>query len=190
MKILFLGLASAALVFASTAGLAQSSPATASAATEKTLVIEVSIPAPRAAVWHAFATSEGLSTWLTPGAVVDLRPGGEWTAHYPGGHTGGGTILSFVPEEEIVISAMAPEQFPAVRAQRTTARFRFESRGDYTVVQLTQTGWKTGPEWDRAYEYLVGGNGELLGNLHRRFVNGPFDWQKEWGDAAPKPAAK
>lgn len=185
MKILFLSLASVAMAVAGTAGLAQPAPVA-----EKALVIEVTIPAPRAAVWHAFATSEGLSTWLTPGAVVDLRPGGEWTAHYPGGHTGGGTIISFVPEQEIVLSAMAPEQFPTVRAQRTTARFRFESRGDSTVVQLTQTGWKTGPEWDRAYEYLIGGNGELLGNLHRRFVNGAFDWQKEWGDAAPKQAAK
>ena len=54
-------------------------------------------------VWKAFTTSEGLSTWLTPNAVVDLREGGEWTAQFPGGSTGGGTILSFVPEKELVI---------------------------------------------------------------------------------------
>lgn len=148
---------------------------------EKALVIEVSIPASRAEVWKAFATSEGLSTWLTPGAVVDLRPGGEWTAHYPGGKTGGGTILSFVPEKEIVLSAMAPEQFPTVRAERTRAKFELESRGDFTVVRLTQTGWKDGPEWDKAYEYLTAGDAELLSTLHRRFVNGPLDWKKEWG---------
>ena len=151
------------------------------AGSEKALVIEVSIPASRAEVWKAFATSEGLSTWLTPGAVVDLRPGGEWTAHYPGGKTGGGTILSFVPEKEIVLSAMAPEQFPTVRAERTKARFEFESRGDITVVRLTQTGWKSGREWDQAYEYLTAGDAELLATLHRRFVNGPLDWEKEWG---------
>jgi uncharacterized protein YndB with AHSA1/START domain len=148
---------------------------------EKALVIEVSIPAPRAEVWKAFATSEGLSTWLTPGAVVDLRPGGEWTAHYPGGHTGGGTIVSFVPEQEMVLSAMAPEQFPTVRATRTRARFQFEEAGIATIVRLTQTGWQSGPEWERAYEYLTSGNAELLATLHRRFVNGPIDWEKEWG---------
>jgi len=151
------------------------------AGSEKALVIEASIPASRAEVWKAFATSEGLSTWLTPGAVVDLRPAGEWTAHFPGGKTGGGTILSFVPEKEIVLSAMAPEQFPTVRAQRTTARFQFETHGDATVVRLTQTGWKSGPEWDHAYEYLTVGNAQLLATLHRRFVNGPLDWEKEWG---------
>jgi len=154
---------------------------TAEPAAEKVLLLSITIPAPRSEVWHAFATSEGLSTWLTPGAVVDLRAGGEWTAHYPNGKTGGGTILSFVPEKEIVISAMAPEQFPTVRAIHTRARFSFESRGDSTVVQLEQTGWRTGEEWDKAYEYLFAGNAQLLATLHHRFVNGPIDWAQVWG---------
>jgi uncharacterized protein YndB with AHSA1/START domain len=196
MKVLKFGLAMACLAIAGLAmtaamGMAQSSQETAGAAApEKALVIEVSIPAPRAEVWKAFATSEGLSTWLTPGAVVDLRPGGEWTAHFPGGKTGGGTILSFVPEQEMVLAAMAPERFPAVRAARTRARFQFESKGDFTVVRLTQTGWKTGAEWDQAYEYLTQGNAQLLATLYRRFVSGPIDWEKEWGMAAAKPASK
>ena len=180
MKTLLLSIALAAVAIGPCLDEPDSTPA------EKALVLEVSIPAPRAAVWHAFATSDGLSTWLTPGAVVDLRPGGEWTAHYPGGHTGGGTILSFVPEKEIILSAMAPEQFPTVRAQRTRARFQFEPKGDFTVVRLTQTGWKSGPEWDKAYEYLTAGDAQLLATLHRRFVNGPLDWKKEWEDADAK----
>jgi uncharacterized protein YndB with AHSA1/START domain len=154
---------------------------THSPATDKVFVLSIEVPARRAAVWHAFATSDGLSTWLTPGAVVDLRPGGEWTAHFPDGKTGGGTIVSFVPEEEIVISAMAPEQFPTVRATRTRARFHFESRGDSTLVQLEQSGWRSGEEWDKAYEYLFAGNAELMATLHHRFVNGPIDWEKVWG---------
>ena len=141
------------------------------------LVIEVEVPARVGEVWHAFSTSEGLSTWLTSNAVVDLRPGGEWTAHFPGGSTGGGTILSFVPEKEMVIAALAPDQFPHVRAERTRATFQFQSRGDSTVVRLTQTGWKSGPEWTRAYEYLVAGNAELMSSLHKRFVDGPIDWK-------------
>src|SRR2546421_11522068 len=60
----------------------------------RALVFEVALPAPLDDVWSAFTTSGGLSTWLTPGAVVELRNGGEWTAHFPGGGTGGGTILS------------------------------------------------------------------------------------------------
>jgi len=150
-------------------------------APEKALIFEVTVPAPRAAVWHAFTTSEGLSTWLTPGATVELQEGGEWTARFPGGTTGGGTIVSFRPEREITLAALCPEQFPAVRAARTTARFQFEAAGKSTLVRLTQTGWQSGEEWDKAYEYLARGNAELLDTLRRRFAAGPIDWAKEWG---------
>src|ERR1700759_3809904 len=102
----------------------------------KALIVEVTVPATQAEVWKAFTTSEGLSTWLTPGAVVDLREGGEWTAHYPGGHTGGGTILSYAPMKEMTLSAMAPEQFPHVRAERTTVKFEFVPQGDSTLVRF------------------------------------------------------
>jgi uncharacterized protein YndB with AHSA1/START domain len=170
---------SLALVFAVGSVLAQS-PANIPPAvgTNQALVIEVMIPAPISEVWKAFSTSQGLSTWLTPNAVVELREGGEWTAHFPGGSTGGGTIVSFVPEKELVLSALAPDKFPTVRATRTRAKFSFEAKGDATVVRLTQTGWKDGEEWVKAYEYLTVGNAQLLATLHHRFVNGPIDWTK------------
>jgi uncharacterized protein YndB with AHSA1/START domain len=174
------------VVSAAAPGLAQAGTSPSAVAAPKQLVIELEIPAPLPQVWDAFATSDGLSTWLTPNATVDLRPGGEWTAHYPGGKTGGGTIISFIPQKEMVLAASAPEQFPSVRAERTRAVFEFESQGSATVVRLTQSGWKTGAEWDRAYEYLVAGDAQLLSTLHRRFVEGPIDWKKAWGGAADK----
>jgi uncharacterized protein YndB with AHSA1/START domain len=174
MKTIFLALA---LTVASACA-QEPAKAVKSAAADKVLVLEVTVPAPLNAVWEAFSTSAGLSTWLTPGAVVDLKEGGEWTAHFPGGSTGGGTILSFVPEKELVLSALAPDKFPTVRATRTKARFQFEAKGDSTVVRLTQTGWKEGDEWVKAYEYLTVGNAQLLATLHHRFVNGPIDWTK------------
>ena len=148
------------------------------AANGKTLVIQIEVPAKIGEVWKAFATSDGLSTWLFPNATVDLRPGGDWLVHFPGGSTGGGTIVSFVPEKELVIAALAPEKFPHVRADRTRAVFEFEARGDATIVRVTQSGWKTGAEWDQAYEYLLAGNAQLLSTLHKRFVEGPVDWKK------------
>src|SRR5947207_3426084 len=143
-------------------------------APEKALIFEVTIPAVRAAVWQAFSTSEGLSTWLTPEAVVDLRTGGEWTARFPGGSTGGGTIVSFVPEQEMTLAALAPDQFPTVRAERTTARFEFIARRESTIVPLMQTGRKSGPEGDRANDYLATSNAQLLQAPRRRLVSGPM----------------
>jgi uncharacterized protein YndB with AHSA1/START domain len=174
-------LALGAITFAQTPVAQSPVKVTRQSAPDKALIFEVTIPASRSAVWQAFTTSDGLSTWLTPGAVVDLRKGGEWTAHFPGGKTGGGTILSFVPEEELTLSAMAPERFPTVREQRTTAKFQFAADGGSTVVRLVQTGWKSGEEWDQAYDYLAKGNAQLLATLRRRFTDGPLDWEKEWG---------
>jgi len=178
--VLMLSLAVAATGSATGTALPAQSPAktATTSAADKVLMLEVTVPAPIAEVWKAFTTSEGLSTWLTPNAVVDLREGGEWTAHFRGGSTGGGTILSFVPEKELVISALAPDKFPTVRASRTKARFQFEAKGGSTIVRLTQTGWKDGDEWVKAYEYLTVGNAQLRATLHRRFVSGPIDWTK------------
>ena len=164
----------------------QSTSSTAVNEPPRELVIEVEIPAPVPEVWKAFSTSDGLSTWLFPNATVDLKPGGDWLVHFPGGSTGGGTIVSFIPEKELVISALAPDKFPQVRATRTHAVFQFESRGSSTVVRLTQTGWQSGEEWTRAYEYLAAGNAQLLATLHRRFVDGPTDWDKAMGGSKPK----
>jgi uncharacterized protein YndB with AHSA1/START domain len=85
----------------------------------KKLVFEIETPALLDDVWTAFATSAGLSTWLTPGAVVDLRKGGEWTAHFPGGATGGRTRAFESPGDKV------------------------------TRVNLRQTGWKPREDWDK-----------------------------------------
>lgn len=164
---------------------AQTHAASAPLTAAKSLVIELEVPAPLHDVWKAFTTSQGLESWLAPKAVVDLRPGGDWVVSFPGGSsTGGGTIVSFVPEKELALAALAPDQFPHVRAERTRAVFTFEAHGDATVVRLRQTGWKTGKEWDSAYEYLIAGNAELMSALHRRFAVGPIDWSKLAATAA------
>ncbi len=91
------------------------------------LRFEVLVPASRDSVWRAFTTGDGLDTWLWRDCSVDLRPGGGWTVHYPGGKTGGGTIQSVHERRDITLHAMAPEWFPTVRSIGTTARFAFES---------------------------------------------------------------
>jgi uncharacterized protein YndB with AHSA1/START domain len=147
-------------------------------APEKALKFQVIVPAKPADVWRAFTTKEGAQEWLWSDMSVELREGGDWIVHYPGGKTGGGTIVSFEPMRSITMRAMAPEQFPEVRRERTTAVFSFEPAESGTKVTLLQTGWRDGKEWDDAYEYLAKGNAQLLGQLLYRFTNGPIDWSK------------
>jgi uncharacterized protein YndB with AHSA1/START domain len=120
-----------------------------------------------------------LITWLWSDVSVELREGGDWMVHFPGGKTAGGTIFSFVAGRQIVMRAMAPEQFPEVRRERTLAVFDFEPAGAETRVTLTQSGWKQGKEWDDAYAYLADGNAQLLAQLRGRFVKGPINWNRE-----------
>jgi uncharacterized protein YndB with AHSA1/START domain len=146
---------------------------------EKALHFEVTVPAPVGEVWNAFTTRDGLASWLWPDVRVDLREGGDWLVLYPEGKTGGGTILAFSPQRRLVLSAMAPEQFPEVRRERTRAVFEFHGlTPSSTRVTLTQTGWKQGKEWNDAYDYLANGNAILLRQLYRRFAVGPIDWKK------------
>jgi uncharacterized protein YndB with AHSA1/START domain len=147
-------------------------------APEKRLDFVVVVPANLDQVWQAMTTSEGLSTWLWAVSKVDLRLGGAWEADFPGGKTAGGNILSFLPQEMLALSAMAPEEFPTVRRERTQAVFFFESVDPtHTRIRLSQIGWKSGDEWDRAFAYLAKGNARLLNALQRRFASGPTDWQ-------------
>ncbi len=152
------------------------------AAPERALRFEVTVAAPLDEVWKAFATREGMVTWLWSDARIDLRPGGDWLVLYPGGATGGGTVVAVEPRRRLVISALAPERFPTVRRERTRATFAFApATARTTIVTLVQTGWKAGPEWDAAYEYLAKGNAELLDQLRRRFQTGPIDWTRRSG---------
>ncbi|HEV2687050.1 MAG TPA: SRPBCC domain-containing protein, partial [Bryobacteraceae bacterium] len=144
---------------------------------EKALKFEVVVPGSVDQVWRAFTTQEGLQEWLWRDVTVDLREGGDWMVHFPGGSTGGGTIVSFELKRSITIRALAPERFPEVRRERTTAVFRFEPMEAGTKVTLLQTGWKTGKEWDEAYGYLADGNAQLLNQLLTRFKNGPIVWK-------------
>jgi uncharacterized protein YndB with AHSA1/START domain len=145
---------------------------------ERRLDFEVEVPAPLDQVWTALTTSEGLITWLTPEATVHFGKGGDWIAGFPGVAPGGGTILDFEKGKSITIAALAPETFPTVRKERTRAVFEVSAIGDgsKTLVHLSQTGWKPGEEWDRAFDYLAGGNASLLASLQQRFIKGPVDW--------------
>jgi uncharacterized protein YndB with AHSA1/START domain len=152
---------------------------------EKMLRFQVTVPATVDEVWKAFTTREGLTTWLWSDARVELKPGGDWLVLFPGS-SAGGTIVSVEPQKRLVISALAPEKYPTVRNERTRATFEFApATPSGTIVTLVQTGWKTGPEWDAAYEYLSVGNAQLFAQLRQRFESGPIDWAKSDGTPAP-----
>lgn len=154
-------------------------------APEKSLVWKLEVPATLAEVWRAWTDPAGLAEWAAPAAAVDLRPGGKWEVHFfpdaPEGERGGDAneVVSFVPERELVLRAGAPPEFPTVRREKTTFRVSLTDLGNGRVrVVATQTGWKPGDEWDRAFVALAQANAEWLNWLARRFEEGPIDWSQ------------
>jgi uncharacterized protein YndB with AHSA1/START domain/uncharacterized protein YciI len=158
----------------------------------KALLFDVDIPAPAGEVWSALTTADGLKTWLTPDAKVDLRPGGDWLAIFAGAAPGGGKVVRFQKDRELVLRAMAPERFATVRRVGTNATFTLNETGPgNTHLQLRQDDWQSGEEWDAAFDYLSVGNTMLLNSLRQRFIKGPQDWaraMREWKAAEGAPA--
>lgn len=46
-------------------------------------------------------------------------------------------------------------------------------------VVIHHSGWGDGGQWDQTYDYFDNAWGRVLGNLKRRFDEGPVDWS-EW----------
>ncbi len=70
----------------------------------------VVVTAPRTAVWKAWTTPAGLTSFLAPAAHVELRPGGPFEIFFvpdaPQGARGseGCRILSYLPEQMLAFS--------------------------------------------------------------------------------------
>ncbi len=167
----------------------------AAAPSERTLTKEVTVKAPRAEVWRAFSTAEGVRTFFSPAANVELRPGGPYEILFdtsaPQGAQGceGCRVLSYVPEEVLSFSWSAPPSFPELRWQKTFVVVQLADAGEgQTRVKLTQAGWKEGPEWDKLHGYFDQAWTMVLGNLRKRFESGPL-WPQPKQAQAARPAA-
>jgi uncharacterized protein YndB with AHSA1/START domain len=150
----------------------------------------LTIPAPADAVWTAWSTSEGLSTFFAPKATIELWPGGRFELLFrpdaPEGHRGseGCRIQTFVPNSLLAFEWNAPPQFPTVRLRRTWVVVQIQAQGLVaTRVSLTHLGWGDGPEWDAAFQYFRRSWGIVLARLEHRFESGPLGWGTPTGSS-------
>jgi hypothetical protein len=104
-------------------------------------------------------------------------------------------FMALQPKQMLSFDWNAPPQLPEARAQRTFVVVRFEPLADkLTRVTLHHTGWGAGGEWDKAYTYFDRAWANVLGNLKKRFEQGPQDWKpwleqlRRWRETPPPPA--
>jgi len=154
---------------------------------ERVLRHEALVPAPPSEVWSVFASAEGISTWSAPTIAFDLKTGGRWHANYRVGSKPGdpgtiyNTVLSYVPQEMLSMKVGLTETFPAGPRQAGTlfaVTQLFPAAGGQTRVTTSMLGWGEGTDWDQVYAFFDRGNRYTLGQLVRRFREGPRDWTR------------
>ena len=159
---------------------------TAAHAEERALHKEVVVKAALPAVWDAWTTTEGIKTFFAPDAHVEARPDGPFEIYInpfaePGMKGADGMrFLAVQPMTMLSYTWNAPPSLPEARKQRTVVILRFTPVSDQeTRVTMTHVGWGDGGEWDKAYLYFDKAWDRVLGNLQKRFAEGPVDWS-EW----------
>ncbi len=153
---------------------------------DRVLKKEIVIPAPRADVWRAWTTTDGVKSFMSPEARVELRVGGPFEIYFvpssPPGMRGseGCRFLSFLPMEILSFEWNAPPQFGELRYQHTQVIMRFfDVPPDSTRLEFFQYGWGQGEKWDSVYSYFERAWGNVLENLRKRFAEGPLNFEAE-----------
>jgi uncharacterized protein YndB with AHSA1/START domain len=160
--------------------------AAAAAAAERAIDKAVVVPATVDQVWAAWTTRDGIVAFFAPDAKIDARPGGAFEIHFdplaaPGRKGADGMrYLALQPKQMLSFEWNAPPHLPEARAQSTFVIVRLAPAGEReTRVTLHHTGWGDGGQWDQAYAYFDRAWDGVLGNLKKRFEQGPQDWS-DW----------
>ena len=148
------------------------------ATADQPLVTVASVDAPISEVWKAWTTTEGITSWMVPSGVVDLRIGGHLRTSYTKGSKLDGadvienTIICYDPMRMLSIkTTKVPERFPFKTAmQNAWTVIYFEPVGEAkTKVLVRMNGYDATPESEQMKRFFKAGNQATLDALVRRF---------------------
>jgi uncharacterized protein YndB with AHSA1/START domain len=149
---------------------------------DKVLRKEIIVTASLKEVWDAWTTTEGVKSFFSSEAKVELAIGGAYEIYFilenPYGTKGseGCKVLSFLPMEMLSFEWNAPPDFGELRGHHTRVILQFqELESDKVKVILSHLGWGKGEDWDRLYDYFGKAWAYVLNNLKKRFAQGPID---------------
>jgi uncharacterized protein YndB with AHSA1/START domain len=143
---------------------------------------ETIIPARLSEIWKAWTTTDGAMTFFAPRANIEPWKGGLYEILFdpesPSGQRGaeGLKILEILPESVLAFEWNNPPSIPSIRNEKTKVTIRFEKVDDtHTRVNLEHSGWRTGPDWQKAHQYFEGAWDIVLNRLMKRFTDGPIE---------------
>lgn len=152
--------------------------------TNKALYKKTTIPAPVDEVFRAWTTEEGIKSFFAPLCKVELRIGGPFEVYFSGEENApyrGSEdchILSFVPNRMFSFEWNAPKDHGKRRFVYTQVVIFFHEKSGETEIEFIHSGWGDGQDWELTYNYFDRAWDFVLGNLKKRFTDGPIDWAK------------
>lgn len=141
------------------------------------IAFETELRAPRAQVYRAWTTSDGIMSFLGTDANVDLAIGGAMEILFrdedaPAGERGseGCQVLAYVPNEMLAFSWNAPPELPEERAMRTWVVVTFTDAERGCRVRLQHVGFGEGGRWAEVREYFLAAWPNVMEALRARFA--------------------
>jgi uncharacterized protein YndB with AHSA1/START domain len=127
----------------------------------KVLYKAIELPASVEKVWNCWTTTDGITSFFAPKAIIELEIGGKFELYFmlnnPEGSQGSENckVLSYLPQKMLSFSWNAPPQFPNVRGQFHWYVINFIAINDATTkLELTGLGWQDTEEWNNVYDYF------------------------------------
>lgn len=152
--------------------------------TDRAITKEVVVSASLDDVWNAWTTTDGVKSFFSPDAKVELKIGGPYEIYFdssaPYGLRGSEfcRVLSYLPKKMLSFEWNAPPSFAELRDTHTIVVLQFESLPENQVkVTLTHHGWGKKESWQKVYEYFDKAWAYVLSNFEKRFKDGPFQWK-------------
>jgi uncharacterized protein YndB with AHSA1/START domain len=133
-------------------------------------------------VWDAYVTEEGWTSWSSPHAEIDLRPGGTIRTHYgedakvgdPGTITL--NIVNYVPERVLTLRAEIADHFPEIMKEDDGNLMEvtlFEPLGEaQTRVTSYGVGYRDEPEYRQLIDFFMPANKGLYLKLKETLERG------------------
>ena len=150
---------------------------------ERVLAFEMLLPSPVATVWQMWTTVAGLQSFFAPHCQIELKPDGLLDIHFfPDNAPGlrgaeGMRIMAVQPPTLLSFTWDFPPKLPTIRKQRTLVVVRLSEVDGGTRLNLTQSGWGEGGEWEQGFQYFSEAWGDVvLPRLNHALTVGPVDW--------------
>ena len=128
---------------------------------------ERTVPGKPEDVFYAFSTSQGWRDWLVDAAYFRSRPGGSFHMSWDKGWYASGTVEALEKPNKVTLAWRGKDAPGATKVAVT-----LEPSGEKTHVQIVQSGFGEGEDWDTSRELAAEGWEAGLENLASIFDTG------------------